>query len=69
MATCTFCGEPVSVNGGNVFRKVTGWAERRRGGGANAIRSPKVEHDEWAHRRCLDLAKAGHRFGQGKLTV
>lgn len=58
---CELCGEPVTTTR-NAYRRVSGWEKPRKRGGTNAIVLRKPT-DEWAHDRCIDLAKQG-RLGQ-----
>lgn len=69
MRTCAYCSQQVSLNSPGTFQKVTGWAERRGAtGGANGVRM-REDHDEFAHRNCIDLAAKGHRFGQQAMDL
>lgn len=36
-AVCTFCGDPVNPDDMLVLRRVTGWEQKRRQGGTNAL--------------------------------
>jgi hypothetical protein len=49
---CAFCGDPVDPKCD--FRKVTGWECKRTDGGTNALRL-REQHDEWAHKVCVDM--------------
>jgi hypothetical protein len=63
---CHFCKQPMSTTTPGTYRKATGWIESRLGGGSNALRLPQ-QHDEWAHRGCIDREKRGHVWGQSEL--
>lgn len=55
---CAICGRHITTTEPGVHRKVTGWTEKRKGGGANAIRMSRL-HDEWACKSCVDLETSG----------
>ena len=54
---CDICGLPVAAGSPN-YRKITGWEQVRKGGGANAI-TMRREVGVWAHYTCIDIAKSG----------
>lgn len=54
---CDVCGKPVTPRAPN-YRKVEGWEQVRKSGGANAI-SLRKELGVWAHHGCLGLRKIG----------
>jgi len=62
MIACPFCGKPIDPTSDRTWRRVEGWerkapaASTRRGGSDIALREPL---DEYAHDRCIQLAKAG----------
>lgn len=65
-APCYFCTHPVHPGAVGTFELVTGWGEFRADGGMNAVRLAE-HHRKFAHRTCVDRAKAGHRRGQASL--
>lgn len=56
MFTCDYCGEGLRPDALGVAKRVTGWTENRKGGGANAIRFPETATG-YAHTVCLEAAK------------
>ena len=54
---CDICGKPVTPRAPN-FRKVEGWEQVRKQGGANAI-TMRQEVGIWAHHGCMSLRKMG----------
>jgi hypothetical protein len=51
-ASCDSCGEAVDINAtSGIQRKIKGWEELRRGGGANKIVGRKPT-GEWRHSAC-----------------
>jgi hypothetical protein len=65
MNTCPLCGQPIDPSNPRVWQRVSGWEQKRKGGGTNAIALRRVEQ-EWAHPGCIMLAKDG-RIGQETL--
>lgn len=55
---CDICKRTIDPQARNIFRLVTGWVQKRAGGGTNTVRLPS-EHDIWAHKTCVDLAASG----------
>lgn len=53
VGACHFCGKRVSPSAKDVALLVTGWIERRKAGGANAVRLPGPAQ-ALAHQYCLD---------------
>jgi hypothetical protein len=58
LPNCTFCGEPVNPVVAGVFRRVEGWVETRKGGGAHGV-TFKKELGDYAHKVCIDLERKG----------
>lgn len=54
---CSICGLKVTPRAPN-YRKVSGWEQVRKAGGANAI-TLREEVGEWAHHTCMDAEKLG----------
>lgn len=61
---CTFCNEVITkpLDPG-VWRKVTGWVQSRKQGGANAVRYPS-EPIAYAHGICLETERLRGTFDQ-----
>ena len=62
---CDTCGKELAANGYGFYVRKSGWSERRRKGGTNALAYPET-HDEHLCRECkmnLDLGIAGGRQG------
>jgi len=57
--TCWFCKATVNPAQSGVYRRVVGWEQTRRGGGANKI-ALRDETGDWAHRDCVDRER--HTF-------
>jgi hypothetical protein len=53
---CDYCGAGLNPDGLGVARRVTGWTENRKNGGANAIRFQEAPTG-FAHTVCLEAAK------------
>lgn len=53
---CDYCQQPLRPDALGVARRVTGWVENRKNGGANAVRYPEAPTG-YAHIVCLDAAK------------
>ena len=51
---CALGDEEIDSDGYGVFQRVTGWAEKRKSGGANAVRNKTLLH-EFCCREHLDL--------------
>lgn len=49
---CEFCGKPVDLSAPGFFRRVTGWIEQRKGGGANQVKLATAA-DGIAHAYCV----------------
>jgi hypothetical protein len=64
-ATCIFCGKE-GIDPERDYRKVSGFTKRRVGGGTNALKLTE-NHDEWAHRLCVDMQAKGNNIGQESL--
>jgi len=62
---CPFCGQPIDPANPYNWQRVSGWTQKRKGGGTNAIALRKTEQ-EFAHPACVVLAKDG-RSGQVSL--
>lgn len=66
--TCDLCGRPVDPDASSTYRWTEGWTQRRRQGGANAVRLPEFL-EAWAHATCVDAearkvnARQGGLFG------
>jgi len=54
--TCDFCHEPLRPEALGIAKRLTGWVENRKGGGAHAIRFPETPSG-YAHTVCLEAAK------------
>ena len=54
---CSICGRPVVPRAPN-YRKVAGWEQVRKQGGANAI-TFRQEMGIWAHHTCMEVEKLG----------
>jgi hypothetical protein len=54
--TCDYCYAPIKPDAIGISRRVTGWAENRKQGGANAIRYPETPTG-YAHNVCLEAHK------------
>lgn len=54
---CDVCGRTVTPRAPN-YRKVTGWEQVRKSGGANQI-TLREEHGVWAHYSCMEVSKLG----------
>jgi hypothetical protein len=63
---CHFCGNEIDTRSHTAYRKKTGWAQNRSGGGTNALALPE-EHDEWACMICVDKKKRGIAIEQATL--
>ena len=61
---CTFCNEAITkpLDPG-VWRKVTGWVQSRKQGGANAVKYPS-EPLAYAHAICLETERLRGTFDQ-----
>ena len=53
---CDYCGAGLNPDGIGVAKRVTGWTENRKNGGANAIRFQEAPTG-FAHTVCLEAAK------------
>ena len=64
---CTFCNEAITkpLDPG-VWRKVTGWVQNRKQGGANAVRFPS-DALAYAHAICLETERLRGSFDQPEL--
>jgi hypothetical protein len=54
---CSICDRPVKPKAPN-YRKVVGWEQVRKAGGANAI-TLRSELGVWAHSSCMEAEKLG----------
>lgn len=52
------CGEPVDPRDRHTYRRVTGWARERSGGGLHAL-ALRAELHQYAHGDCIEKAKRG----------
>jgi len=52
--TCTFCGDPIDPRQVGVWRRVSGWVQNRKAGGANhiALAEPEIG---FACNICIDI--------------
>jgi hypothetical protein len=64
---CALCGEQIDTNSRLVFRKVTGWEQKRSQGGANVIHL-REEIDVWACDTCINRRKRGIDPAQGSFV-
>ncbi len=62
-ALCVVCGETVETRQAGNYRRIEGWEQTRRGGGANRI-ARRIDHPEWVHRFCFETDRL---VGQGML--
>lgn len=53
---CDYCGMGIDPDALGIARRVTGWTENRKNGGANAIRFQEAPTG-FAHTVCLEAAK------------
>lgn len=58
---CAFCGKRVDPDARSTHRRVVGWEEKRRDGGANAIHLRETTGD-YAHGSCVSLATTNRRL-------
>ena len=63
--TCAFCGTGVNPREPGVWRKVSGWVQNRKQGGANSISLPEAEFG-YACNICIDIAKSKGRGGMAQ---
>ena len=52
--TCQFCGDPINPRQPGVWRRVSGWVQNRKQGGANHIALPEAEIG-FACNICIDI--------------
>lgn len=57
------CGDPIDPDGSRVCQWTSGWAEKRKQGGANAIRLP-VREQRFAHLDCVEDEARGKSVRQ-----
>ena len=62
---CALCGDVVSIVSTHTYRKVSGWVQRRQGGGTNAIRCREELH-EYAHPGCVSERAATGGVAKGE---
>ena len=60
---CHFCGDPVDPNQIGVYKRVTGWVENRKSGGAHAVALPSPPTG-YACRICMEIKRSKSSRGQ-----
>lgn len=63
---CQFCKKEISPNATGVWRKVEGWVQNRKAGGANAVALAEPLPG-FACNYCIGLARTGKNNDQGSL--
>jgi hypothetical protein len=55
---CALCKQEVDPDAFGTYELVTGWMQKRRQGGGNAVAVP-LRHAKFAHADCVDRAGRG----------
>lgn len=62
---CQLCRRPLTTLT-RAYQRVTGWEQKRKAGGTNALRGRRTFH-EWAHAECVDRLAAGNSPDQEQM--